>query len=184
MSYKRKLNSKAFTLIEVLVAISIFAIVISAPTGFFISSLKAQRKALKSQELLDNTSYAVEYMSRALRMAKKDINGDCIGASSNFENPDGKSTVKFLNYKNQCQKFFLVNNQLKEEKNGQEHFLTSDKLEITSLKFELVGQSQTDNLQPKVTISLKIQGKDPLPEIIPKINIQTTISQRNLDVIY
>ncbi|GAI33847.1 unnamed protein product, partial [marine sediment metagenome] len=40
-------------------------------SGVFISGFRGQRSALSSQRLLDQTSYALEYMSRALRMASK-----------------------------------------------------------------------------------------------------------------
>jgi len=59
--------------------------------------------------------------------------------------------------------------------------LTSADLEIVSCNFKLSGQSQDDDLQPSVTISFEIQ-KGTQPE--SKIRLQTTISQRNLDIPY
>ena len=69
---------KGYTLIEILVAVSIFTVIISIPTGFLVGSLRAQLKILASQKLLDQTSYLMEYMSRAIRMAQKDTNESCI----------------------------------------------------------------------------------------------------------
>ena len=66
--------TKGYTLIEILVAVGIFTTVIAAPTGFFVSSLKGQQRALASQKLIDNVSYSLEYVSRTLRMAKKELN--------------------------------------------------------------------------------------------------------------
>jgi len=60
---------KGYTLIEVLVAVSIFTILVAGPTGLFITALRGQRKALATMEIIDDSSYALEYISRALRMA-------------------------------------------------------------------------------------------------------------------
>jgi type II secretory pathway pseudopilin PulG len=188
----------SYTLIEILVAVTIFTIVIAAPTGFFVGSLKGQIKSLASQKLLDNTSYTLEYISRALRMAKKELNCSDIndpatcsclkseGYGFNYENPAGNpSAVRFINHKGECQEFFLGEGRLKESKAGLENYLTSEELELISLKFNLFGQGQDDTDQPRVTLSLDIKGaKGQMPELRPEIKIQTTISQRNLDVPY
>jgi len=175
-------------LIEVLVAVSIFTILIAAPAGFFVGSLNAQQKALASQKLLDNTSYVLEYISRALRMAKKDdINGiDCLsGNKTNYEITSLGQGIKFRNYNDKCQEFYLEGGRLKESKDGIENYLTPEDLEIISLKFKLSGSSQADSDQPRVTLFSKIRGaRGKKPALQPEIKIQTTISQRNLDVPY
>lgn len=191
---------KGYTLIEVLVAVAIFFTVLAAPTGFFIGSLKAQMRTLASQELLNQTSYFLEYISRALRMAKKDKNDSCIGLNSNYQKTNTRTLagvtysgpgIKFKSYHDTpiCQEFFLDENDkvLKESKNGAAPLpLTSDNLEIVS--FKISGEEswgQNDNLQPKVTLFLEIKGGRSLkPELQPKIKIQTAVSQRNLDVTY
>jgi len=193
-----------YTLIEILVAVGVFFIVIAAPTGFFVGSLKGQQKALSSQELLDQASYVLEYMSRAIRMAKKDKIGDCISDKYNYENPQGiSSAIRFINYDGYCQEFFLdlVNKQLYERKStdgnalnfGSALSLTSDNLEVISfeVKDPNSGWGQydedqvADKYQPRVTLFLEIKGiRSARTELQPVIKIQTTISQRNLDVIY
>jgi len=190
-----------FTLIEMLVAIMIFSVVIGAVSGIFISGILQQRKALASRALLDQTSYALEYMSRALRMAKKEtIEGCLLTYGLNYEIPieyqiNGNENLgiglKFINHLqgDDCQAFFLENGKLRYKKkigtlDEETLDLTSDELEITNLLFNLSGQSQADDLQPKVTIFLDIKGKDTTPEQQPEIKIQTTISQRNPDVFY
>ncbi len=176
----------AYTLIEILVAVSIFIAVLAAPTGFFVGSLNVQQKALASQKLLDNTSYVLEYISRALRMAKKDdINGiNCLsGNKINYEITASGQGIKFRNYNDECQEFYLEGDRLKESKDGIENYLTSGDLEITSLKFKISGQTQADDDQPRLTLFLNAKGaKGKKPELQPEIKIQTTISQRNLDV--
>ena len=182
---------KGYTLIEILVAISIFLVVIAAPTGFFVTSIKGQKKALASQELLDNVSFTLEYMSRAIRMAKKDKDYTCIsqiGQKLNYQETHSERGIKFLNYQGDCQEIFLdeIDGRLKESIEGSVPVpLTSDDLYITS--FQIASDEswgQIDNLQPRITLSFEIKRENPRPEMEPKIKIQTTISQRNLDFIY
>ncbi|MFQ6083846.1 MAG: prepilin-type N-terminal cleavage/methylation domain-containing protein [Candidatus Aminicenantia bacterium] len=205
MKFKREFNIqrlvsgvRGYTLIEVLAAIAIFFILVASPTGVFIASLRGQTRALALREIADTSSYALEYVSRALRMARKELNctdktnpATCFclknnGYGFNYEITRGGKGIKFNNYQEPsiCQEFFwdINDNRLKESKDGASPIsLTSDDLEIASLKFQLSGSGQGDSLQPRVTILSKIAKKGQ-PEV--KIIIQTTISQRNLDVIY
>lgn len=174
----------AFTLIEMLVVIAIFFLIGGVISGMFISGISIQRKILTTQEILDQTSFLVEYIGRALRMAKKDdLEGtNCLsGEKVNYEITQGGRGIKFRNYKNDCQEFYLEGNQIKENKAGTIFPLTSQKISVKSLKFNLIGEAQEDNFQPRVTISLEIEGRGKSPS---KFRIQTTISQRDLDVPY
>lgn len=173
------LNEKGITLVEMLVVIGIFSLIAGAISGPFLSGISSQRKILANQEILDQTSYVLEYMSRALRMAKKDQNGTCIPAKTNYQKL--ANGIKFLNYNNECQQFYLEQSQLKENKAGTILPLTSNLIKVRSFRIQLSGETQTDNLQPRVTIFLEVEGRGKNP---PKIQIQTTISQRNLDVQY
>jgi type II secretory pathway pseudopilin PulG len=179
---------KSFTLIELLVVTGIFSIAIGSISAIFVSGLSSQRKILAEQEVLNQISYVIEYMGRAIRMAKKDdisFGGgpkDCLsGEKVNYETPSD-SEIRFRNYKNECQKFFLSGYTIYEQKNydtgGPQLPLTSSALKITSLKFRVFGESQNDNFQPRVTIFMEVErgGK--------KFQFQTTISQRDIDVQY
>ena len=188
---KKYKNQKGFTLVEMMIAIFVFSLIVGVISGLFITGIRGQRNALVSQRLLDQTSYTLEYMSRALRMAKKQIADlpPCLSSNGlNYEITYGGSVLKFINHleNDDCQEFFLDEGQLKQKKNNLTETLelTSSKLQITSLKFFLNGESQEDNLQPKVTISLTIRGSGQRIEEQPTMIIQTTVSQRNLDIQY
>ena len=183
------MRKNGYTLIELLVALAVFTIVIAAPTGFFVSSIKGQQKALASQELYDNVSYTLEYISRALRMAKKDLTGSCITQNMNYEFTGAENGIKFKNYNEECQEFYwdTTDNLLKEtSEKGTGIPLTASNIEVVS--FDIGGQdtwSQEDTYQPKVTLLLEIKGnRGTLPELQPTMKIQTSVSQRNLDIRY
>lgn len=193
-----KIRKEGFTLIEMLVVMSIFIVLIGVITGIFITGIKQQRNILAYQSVLDQTSYALEYMSRSLRLAKKELSaGTCLSQYGlNYEITDiqpGYPGLKFINVLeyNDCQAFFVKDGQLKYQKDldispsPPPLNLTSNKIRVTSLKFDLEGESQADDppLQPRVTIFLEI-GSETSPGQWQKIKIQTSISQRNLDVLY
>ena len=177
-------KNKGLTLIEILVTALIFSIVIGAGMGVFVSAIRLQRYNLDHQQLLSQASYAVEYMARAIRMTVKD-DGFCGFAGQNYRVSDENRKIEFKNYKGECQEFFwdTSDNQLKVFKEiifGEPLLLTSDDFEITSFNFQVSGDNPGDNVQPRVTVSMDIKGKGPGQQ--PRIKIQTTISQRNLDL--
>lgn len=174
-------KQKGFTLIELLVSLAVFSLVLSMSTGVFVFSLKSQRKSLATQELLDQSSYALEYISRSLRMAQKDLTGECIAAKTNYyverDDLDYFSRLVFKNYEGECQEFAWEGGQLIERKAGAENLLLADKFLVNWFDVFLTGEGQGDNLQPKVTFAFDLRGEDQA-----NIQVQTTVSQRNADI--
>lgn len=181
-------DRSGFTLIELIVGLTVFVLVVGAIIGIFISGIRSQRELLAEQDALNQLSFAMEYMSRALRMARRE-NGtfNCLTTDFNYENPAGDSSIQFINHlqDDDCQKFFLDGKTLKYVKDAgvgginEELVLTSPNIVIDELKFELKGEAKDDspepNSQPRITIFLETSA--PL-----EIRLQTTISQRNLDI--
>ena len=184
-------KNRGFILVELLVAITVFGLVMVAASSLFISAISSQRFILASQEILDQTSYSMEYMERALRMARKDDTDGVdrlSGHKVNYEiTTSGQGGIAFRNYKDEYQEFFLEDGQLKEDRTGyaQPIPLTSDDLRVILFK---IGSSdswdQNDDFQAGVTLLLEIEKPGVTPENNPKIKVQTTISQRNLDIQY
>ncbi|MFA5742969.1 MAG: prepilin-type N-terminal cleavage/methylation domain-containing protein [Candidatus Paceibacterota bacterium] len=184
-------NGKGFTLIEMLVAIGIFSVLIVVLSGIFLSSMKSQTHIIYTQYLVDNTNSALDSISRYLRMAQKDFDpaGACAGIKNNFNPFDtSSSTITFLDYKGFCHQFLLEDGKIKEKVSedntanfGEAQDLTSDKIKVTNLKFNVLGGANGDNLQPRITILIGAEANTNSLNPLPKINVQTTISQRNLD---
>jgi prepilin-type N-terminal cleavage/methylation domain-containing protein len=120
-------KSNGFTLIELIVVIAVFLLIIGGAIGIFLSIISHQRRILYEQELLNQTSYIEEHMSKALRTATKDPSGNCLGIdyvgySYLLTRPVtvGANTfftgIKFLNQSDtdnlgvpKCEEFFLEN---------------------------------------------------------------------------
>ena len=189
-----KNNKKGFTLIEVMVAMGVFVIVMTTAFGIFVAALRHQDRALAEQELLSQTSFVIEYMSRGLRMAKKQKpdRPPCITDGLNFETPIS-SHIKFLkwDYLTEdfvCYEFYLdtVNHRLMRRRAGGVAVpLTSAELKIVNLRFNIIGDAypeETPPEQPRVTIALEIKGRGRTEQERPQIYFQTTVSQRDLDI--
>jgi prepilin-type N-terminal cleavage/methylation domain-containing protein len=178
---------KGLTLIEMLVAVAMFAITVIAVSGLFISSIRSQQRILASQELSDQTSYVLEYISRALRMAKKQTAelvaahpelADCLSSNGlNYEQIT--NGIRFIDHENNCTEFYLdtTDPTVRQIKKGS-LVLTSSFLKVNHFDIYLSGQS---NVQPMVTLFLEIQGREAYGSR-PEIKIQTSISQRDLNI--
>ena len=204
---KNLFGKTGFTLVELIVVIAVLLFVVGTAVGIFISIAQHQRIILSEQELLNQASFVLERMSKALRVAGKDLTGECLGFRGyNYllTRPDLSTStymgIKFINQSdnNACQEFYLENSVLKEIKNNNPWVaLTSDKFMINSIRFGINGgngcygvncvdsSKESDGIQPRITIYLdvqtKIKGDDGQP-IQPAKKIQTTISQRDLNV--
>lgn len=169
-----------FTLVEILVVFLIFSIMLTVITSVFISGIKIQAKSIAQGQMLDQLNYAIEYMGRSIRMAKKANSTSCIRNGGNYDLVNSSSSIKFLNTdgnNEKCITFSLENDRIyKDTKNDIKLPLTSDDIKVTKLLFNV---SDAANTQPKVTILIEAEPKtgDPLK----KIKIQTTISQRDLN---
>ncbi|MBZ9569599.1 prepilin-type N-terminal cleavage/methylation domain-containing protein [Patescibacteria group bacterium] len=187
------MKNKGLTLIEMLVALTMFSIIVGAISGLFISGIRSQGRVLATQEILDQTSYVMEYMGRAIRMAIKDLNGECTSvANLNYEKTSsGTGGIIFKNYDGICQEFFREwdamegVHRLKEIKGVTGNYLTSPNLDVVSFNIGPdASWDQNDTDQPRATIFLEIEsGRPMITGSPPKIQIQTSMSQRSLDVL-
>lgn len=186
----RKLKNifSGFSLIEILVAVSIFAVAATISTGALMSVTDAQQKVLALRIVQDNLSYFFDTMGKEIRTGSSYHCGeyfddfrtsfrDCGtfpgSPSFTFINSAGNKITYRLNNNNRIERILNGNpaNAL---------VMTSSDAVIDSLSFYVKGSSTTDKMQPRVTVILK--GMAGIKEKIKShINIQTTISQRLID---
>ncbi len=177
---------KGFSLIEILVAVSVFAIAAVISSEALLSASDAQQKILSLRVVQDNLSYVFDTMGKEVRTGKSyhcgvtiddfsDTPRDCAspgGPSFTFRNSAGYKITYRIN-----------SGRIERVLNGDPAtslVLTSSDANITSLTFYVVGAPAGDYLQPRLTIVLR--GTAGLKEKIKShLNIQTTISQRMID---
>ncbi len=168
-----------FSLVELLTAITIFLAVTAIIFGAITSLMRYQEQMVVMQGMFNDSSYALEYMGRLMRMARRDAGDDCISLGENYQNPGGDtSNIRFLDYEGNCIGFFLDNEQIKLEfidPSAPDVALTSSSFTIHDLSFI---HNDGDRVQPRVTISFGIRHES----MDIGFNLQATTSQRNLNL--
>jgi len=176
-------SKQGFTLVELLVAVAIFSLIVGGVVNILSSTFAVQRRSLASQELVGQTSFVAEFMSRALRQAQKEFSAPtCLsGNGDNYELFDADTRIRFIDRDGDCREFYEDGGKIKERDvlSSTESDLTSADLTVQTLKFYISGESQSDNLQPRATFYMAIEGRDANK---PLIRLQSTISQRRYDV--
>jgi prepilin-type N-terminal cleavage/methylation domain-containing protein len=150
-----------FTLVEAMVTVAIFAILMVSATDIFLSIVRSQRNTLSSKNAQEAVNYALEVMSKELRMAKVD-DGYCGAAQKVYAvfDENGQpvdsgngSTIKFRNYEDECVVYELDNSngRLKVTRNGSWAYMTPVNITINNLSF-YVQYSDIQSEQPLVTV--------------------------------
>ena len=162
-------NSRGFTLIELLVAVAVFSTMVTVVSTIFISSVGSQRKNVGQQDVLDNARYILESMGRTIRQSSI-ITGDGSGQTLTLSHPTKGTIIYDLN-----------NNQIIESLNpGSALALSSSNVYVSRLNFGVSGNGSIDNTQPRVTISISLRNVGNQEDEQSYINLQTTITPRNL----
>lgn len=170
---------KGFSLIEVLVATALFAIITTATLDIFKLVIDSQRGAIATQNVEESLKYFLEVTGKEIRMAKRNML-NCLSFSSlKIYSVTAVSTTAddlfFLNYKGECVKYSLVNGRFAITRNNVTDFISPAKIVIDELHFTL--EDETGSRQPAVTMELIAHsiGKDSAKS---QMRIQTTLTSR------
>lgn len=178
-SYKLK-ASAGYSLIELMVAIGVFAMVVTVLSGMFAISLRGQGKSATAQNVGDNVRYAMEVMAKEMRMGTiKTTEGYILNSSSdiqfrsNMPNRSG-AIVQFFLGASTGQIMFDddINDALPPEP------ITSANIAVSALTFDVSGVSLSS--QPRITIVMRAASVGTAADIETRIDMQTTISPRSL----
>lgn len=167
-----KRANRGFTLIELVVVMSLFMLVLGVTVSIFISVIRQQKRVLVEQELLTQVQHAKEYITSNLQTAKKDSAGACLvdraGRHYRFwylltrynETAKTYEGIKFIDEQGNCQEIFfdVATKSLKVSHNAQmPQDILSPESPLTRVVFmvngdnELYGAAESDRLQPRVT---------------------------------
>lgn len=166
-------NQKGFTIIEVLVASLIFSVIAIAVSSIFIQILGGQRRAFAAQKIQENGLFALETMSREIRVSKieNQESPDCSATSLTIEHPvNGTVTYAYNNSK------------IQRTVNGTVTNLTSSNVTIARFNFCVTGSLATDQKQPRVTMLASIENNTTNNNNKFTFNLQTTVSSRDVQI--
>jgi prepilin-type N-terminal cleavage/methylation domain-containing protein len=157
---KKSQKKNGFTLVEILVALTIFSLAISVAVGTFVSGSGLQRKTMELYSVQREGGYLIETISRELRMAI-----DISDGSDDNEDQRGNndSSIEFTNYNGDLIKYCrssaagnCTNNDSGDYLSRDGKIINSDDIKIEYLKF-YVSESFTST-QPLVTIVMKVKS--------------------------
>ena len=185
---------RGFTLIELMVAVSIFAIVMLVGVGAMVSLVQANKRAQAINSVMNNLNAAIESMSRSIRVGTTYYCGplttaaimatplDCAGSGADllaFESSKGNDTldsdqVIYRLHGNQIER------SLASGANGTWVALTAPEVSIETLKFYVIGSSRGDTVQPRVLMLIK--GSAQVPGGTTTFTVQSSVVQRLIDL--
>ncbi len=182
-----------FTLIEVMVAVSVFAIVITVGIGSLMTVNKGYRQSQLQRSAIDNISFAMESMTREIRIGDSYTIGSSLDFNTEHENNSGSEftflsfdisddgeiveiddTVSYSLYQNN-------NNQgvIRMKIGNLEQDLTSPNVDVTDLNFILEEKDGGQDKQPYLTIHITAKALRGGQE--SEIVMQTGVSQRKVN---
>ncbi|MEI7620087.1 MAG: prepilin-type N-terminal cleavage/methylation domain-containing protein [Candidatus Falkowbacteria bacterium] len=173
------IKKPAFTLLEVIVSVAIFAVIILASSQIFQSVISSQVKNFSETALQDEVKYFLEAFSREVRGAKKNTSGgticdSLIPSGSTYIVDSG--SLYFQNKLDECIRYYVSAdtngvNRLTLSQNSFSFYVSSDKIDIDKIDFIV---SDSDTVQPLVTVNFTVKSKT--NPNLPTLNIQTSVS--------
>ena len=174
-----------FTLVEVLISVTLFVMIMLSATQIFELVISSQRSAIATQNVQESLKYFLEVIAKEMRMAQKN-QGVCPGIPDNeifvvSSNALG-DVLNFKNYYGQCITYSLVpdgTNQrfwISRVSGGTTlaDFITPVKIRMDSLHFVL---NESTSTQPVVMINLHAHALNEA-QFQSAMTIQTSITSR------
>lgn len=163
-----------YTLIELIVAIGLFATIMLLASGAYFMMINLNRHAQSIATGIDNLSFALETMTRDIRTG---TNYSAGASTFSFTDKDGASVTYSLSSGSSG----TLRTLQKTVGTGAPIILTDPSVDITELTFDLVGALKNDQLQPRVTII--VEGSVPSgPGKTQTFNIETGATMRGSDL--
>lgn len=204
-------SQTGFTLIEMIVSLGVFAVVVTITTGALLMLIATNQRYQFEQNIMSNLSFAVDSMTREMRMgynyscrsagnASTSIFGlgaehesignsttDCVSGrqtnavhgvsfyeSGNSITGDTSNRILYFYHADTKKLYRRVGDNPAQQ-------LTSDSVQITNADF-FVTDTAPGGRQPTITIYLKARATDDTATTPRTYSIQTTVSQRMLDI--
>lgn len=179
MNFLRKNGTLGFTLIEMMVSISIFSMVVVVSAAAILSIVRASQKVEAIKSVMENLNFAVESMSRVTRFGNSYSCND-VGHVKDCYYPNGASTFGLIDENGNSVSYRLNGTAIERQINSSGFIpITSAEVVVTNLQFFVEGSENQVNEQPKVKIL--IQGyAGQKADVRSSFNLETLVSERRL----
>lgn len=175
------LNSKflssleGFTLVEMIVAVTVFVIAIMIAAGLFVTIVRAQAKTTAQRLVNQEARYVMETINREARLAMGSSSAPAIGVSGNtltLTSGTSSKTFTLSSERIQMGSSFLTSNNVRVTQFTLSNYLSASDYTPPA----------TPTRQPSVTITITVEsGGGPTSPRGAQIILRTTISSRDYD---
>jgi prepilin-type N-terminal cleavage/methylation domain-containing protein len=182
--------SKGFTLIELMVATSIFVVIMLSAMGALFMLMGASKNSRALRSAMDNVNFSMESMTRSIRMG---TNYYCVPSGGSMPDPDatndctpeGGTYLAFVPQDSATRVAYMLHTDSVTKKSDLRKCVGNDPcipvvssdVDIQKLKFFVKGSSNSDSLQASVYIIMK--GTVTVAGVPTSFALQTMASQRN-----
>ena len=156
MEYSDRIKNRGFTIMELLVAMTVFLVVIGISSGIFTRTIRTQRIITDMSSSLNNITLALEQIAREARTGYA------------FSTADNYTSLSFTNARGEDVEYDIDSARVMRKKEGENpQPITSEGTNISDLKF-------TVRTNPTlVTIVLTALGEGDI-----EVHLQTSVSSR------
>ena len=175
---------KGFTLVELIIAVTLFTVIASFSIGSVLSIFDAHRRAQSTKTVVDNLNLSIESMARNVRFGENYYCGINSNASSTNNCLGGGEalSVTFKGSRIIYRWNGTINDPIQKSENGGSSYsdITSPDTKIQYLRFYVLD-AETGGEQPYVIAVIKgYVGNKATTQ--SSFTIQTLMSQRQLDI--
>jgi prepilin-type N-terminal cleavage/methylation domain-containing protein len=208
MKYLISKKNRGFTLVELMVAVAVFSIVMVTAASALLNVIEANRKAQAIKTAINNINFALEAISKDMRVGTE---YECLDEDFNKINPDGNCGVSggvAIRYRSvqagddtgnkKLYAYYYFDNKttgpnsrsimgcVEDNANDCSNYdanysrLTSEEIAITSARFYVVGNT-APGVSPKLQprMVMTLTGKvNEGKKTETEFNLQTSVSQR------
>lgn len=169
-------RQSGFTLVEMIVAVALGVAVLALIAGTFVKSVLLARRAVLVQSTQENTGFILELMAKEIRVSTIATANTICPVS-----PAGVLTITHPVNGNIEYSISGGNIHRKLLSSGVDTILNSANTTITRMSFCVSGNTLVDNTQPRATILMTAESRNPAASgQVVSVDVQTTVSQRFL----
>jgi len=183
-----KRTKAGFTLMELLIATSIFSIIALFATGSLVIIFESSRKSNSTRAVMTNLNFAFENMSREIRFGTRYHCGNTGSDSEPQDCTNGDTYITFQFDEDEDgtfeQVYYRIEGSELQRKVGAGNNwqpITSGDVNLTYGRFYVTGTTVGDEYQPRVLVVMVGQSGPPGTETETEFYLQNTLTQRLYD---
>jgi prepilin-type N-terminal cleavage/methylation domain-containing protein len=180
-------NRAGFTVMEIIIAVGIFGIAVTAAIGIFVMSNKAQKKVSDAQKVSTDIRYILEVISREIRLGTVDFgyyNNSPTGTQAVLALQDSSSLWRCFRRRISgtqgiVQAYVGGNRCVNTEAATGWNDISSTNISVEKLNFFIFPKQATTTQQSLVTITMGVKSLISESGIYNTSNLETSVATRS-----